>query len=111
MIFASCAFSLGISLIVKVVNLPPVVLALILGTAIGELLDIESRLRNVSVKLQGKLQMGKAETDEKSVEGLITLLVLFSASANVFIGSLCNEPCSSLNQFLIVGKFASMSNK
>lgn len=88
MIFASCAFSLGISLIVKVVNLPPVVLALILGTAIGELLDIESRLRNVSVKLQGKLQMGKAETDEKSVEGLITLLVLFSASANVFIGSL-----------------------
>ena len=37
MIFATCAFSLGINLIVKVVNLQPVVLALILGTAVGVL--------------------------------------------------------------------------
>ena len=88
MIFAACAFSLGTNLIVKVVNLPPVVLALILGTVIGELLDIEDRLRNVSKKLQAKLQTGKAKTDEKAVEGFITILVLFSASANVFIGSL-----------------------
>lgn len=88
MIFATCAFSLGTNLIVKVVNLPPVVLSLILGTAIGELLDIENRLRNVSVKLQAKMQKGKTKTDEASLEGFITLLVLFSASANVFIGSL-----------------------
>lgn len=88
MIFAACAFSLGTSLIVKVVNFPPVVLALILGTVIGELLDIENRLRNVSEKLQAKLKKGKAKIDEKAVEGFITILVLFSVSANVFIGSL-----------------------
>lgn len=88
MVFGSCALALGVNLLVKVANLPPVVLALILGTTAGELLDIEGKLHNVAVKLQTKLQKGRGKIDERSIESFISLLVLFSASANLVIGSL-----------------------
>lgn len=88
MIFATCAFSLGINLIVKVVNLQPVVLALILGTAVGVLLDIEGKLHNAASKLQTIIQKGQTQLDEKAIESFITILVLFSSSANLLIGSL-----------------------
>jgi uncharacterized membrane protein YqgA involved in biofilm formation len=87
-IFSVCAMALGITLIVGVKNLPPVVLALILGTAIGEVLDIEEKLHGLTEKLQNKLEKGRAKSDEKAVEGFITLLVLFSMSAGFIIGSL-----------------------
>lgn len=101
MIFAICGFSMGITLIVKVVNLPPVVLSLILGTAIGTFLDIEGGLRKVSIKLQEKMQKGKAENSDKSIEGFITLLVLFSAGTNLIIGSLY-EGMTGDNLLLII---------
>lgn len=88
LIFATCALALGVTLVVQVVNLEPVVLALILGTAIGEVLDIENRLHTISVKLQTRLQRETARTDEKSIESFINLLVLFSINAGCIIGAL-----------------------
>lgn len=88
-IFATCALALGVTLIVQVVNLEPVVLALILGTAIGELLGIEDRLNTICSKLQTRLHRDKARThEERATDGLINLLVLFSLNAGCIVGAL-----------------------
>ncbi|MCR4402312.1 MAG: DUF554 domain-containing protein [Firmicutes bacterium] len=87
-IFATCALALGITLIVKVINIEPVVLALILGTAVGERLGIEDYLNTISMRLQRRLQSGATRLDEKAVEDFVTLLVLFSANAGCIIGAL-----------------------
>lgn len=87
-IFSACALALGVTLIVGVKNLPPVVLSLILGTAIGELLDIEEKLHRFTLKLQNKIEKGMANSNEKTIENFITLLVLFSMNAGCVIGAL-----------------------
>ena len=43
-IFGGCAIALGAVYVVKVVNLPPIILALILGTVIGQSFNIEDSL-------------------------------------------------------------------
>lgn len=87
-IFSACALALGVTLIVGVENLPPVVLSLILGTAIGELLDIEEKLHKFTLKLQNNIEKGMANSNEKAIENFITLLVLFSMNAGCVIGAL-----------------------
>lgn len=87
-IFGGCGLALGITFIVKVVNLPPIILALIIGTIIGQSLDIENKLTIFSEKLQTKLQKGEREIDEKIIERFVTLLVLFSAGNGIILGSL-----------------------
>jgi hypothetical protein len=87
-IFGGCGLALGITFIVKVVNLPPVILALIIGTIIGQSLNIEDKLTNLSKRLQTKLQKGSKEVDEKTIGRFVTLLVLFSAGNGIILGSL-----------------------
>ena len=75
--------ALGITLR-KVKNLLPVVLALILGTAIGEVLDIEEKLHGLTEKLQNKLEKGWQKVMRKRSKVFLTLLVLFSMSAGFY---------------------------
>jgi len=87
-IFGGCGLALGITFIVKVVNLPPVILALILGTIIGQMLNIEDKVINFSMKLQTVLQKGEKKVDKEKISHFVTLLILFSASNGIILGSL-----------------------
>ncbi|HOQ75395.1 MAG TPA: DUF554 domain-containing protein [Thermoclostridium sp.] len=100
-VFAGCALALGITLVIEVKNLAPVVLAIIVGTAIGELLRIEDRLHNMTVILQNRIVKGRSSIDEKAVNGFLTLLVLFSFSAGGIFGAL-QEGMTGDNTFLMV---------
>lgn len=86
-IFGGCAIALGAVYVVKVANLPPIILALILGTIIGQTFNIEDKLISLSKKLQIKLTGESGEIDGQIIERFVVLLVLFSASSTVIMGS------------------------
>lgn len=86
MIFAISAAALGITLICKVINLSAVILSLILGTALGELVGIDSLIRKGVKKIETKLPANK---DDDSNDGvLMTLVMLFCFSATGSFGAM-----------------------
>ena len=96
-----CGMALGITLIVKVQNLAPVILSIAIGTAIGELTDIEGKLQSVAVKLHSKLQKGKSAMDERAISNFLTVLILFCASCTGIFGAL-NESLTGDHSVLII---------
>lgn len=93
-----CAcMAIGISLIVKVSFLPAVILALLIGTIIGEFLSIEDGINNLSLKLKNLIDRPKKNSNSSTnasvphndfVNKFVTLLVLFCASGMGIFGSL-----------------------
>lgn len=92
MIFAISSMAMGICSIVRVENLPPVVLATILGTMIGELIRIERGIVWLSGKLQQPIAklLGQNEQLNKDtfMVNFISLVVLFCASGTGIFGAL-----------------------
>ena len=86
MIFAISAAALGITLICNVNNLSAVILSLILGTAFGELVGIDSLIRKGVKALEMKLP---TESGNDSNDGvLMTLVMLFCFSATGSFGAM-----------------------
>ncbi len=93
LMFAIVAMSMGIVMIVKVDQLPPVILALMTGTIIGEILHIEALVNTGAGKIQAgieKLLPGTSADHEKEkhLEKYIALVVLFSFSGTGIFGAL-----------------------
>lgn len=90
--FALAAIAIGISMIVKVDNLPVVVMALILGTGIGELCYLEAGVSKSATFIQRKLKrflpIPKELSQADFSHQFTALIVLFSASALGVIGAL-----------------------
>lgn len=92
MIFGVSSISMGVSAIVKVTNLPPVILAVILGVIIGELCHLEDLISKGAQKLKGPISR-ICKTDSKSDDEVfmtkfISIIVLFCASGTGIFGSL-----------------------
>ena len=89
LIFGLCSFSMGISTIVLMENMPAVVLSVILGTIIGILLRLNERIRkggaamNKIISRSNSKEMGSDDMNE-----LITIIVLFCASGTGIYGSI-----------------------
>jgi len=79
------AITIGISAIIKLETIPVVVLSLVIGSAIGELLDIDKNLLKAVRKLQ---RFPAASMDSEQQETFITLLVLFGTSGTGIFGAL-----------------------
>ncbi len=84
-IFGLICFALGITLIVGVHALVPVALALIIGTAIGEILNLENRISSLLNKVQNKLS---GESGQDKVNGVLTLVPLFCFSTTIIVGGM-----------------------
>lgn len=109
MISGLVSMGLGITMITRVQTLPAVVLALLLGTVIGELLQIE---RGV-LYLAGKARSGiekvfpppKTSIDHNEfIEKFVAVLVLFSVSGTGIFGAF-QEGISGDPSLLIVKSF------
>ncbi len=89
-LFGVIALCLGISLMIQVHSLSVVALALILGTIIGELLQIQKGLDGLSVSLNNRIRKGREAKEEnaKTVADYISMLVLFCASGTGIFGVL-----------------------
>lgn len=92
LIFGICSCSMGISTIVKMQTLPALVFAIIIGTAIGELIYLEKGIawgarkfeKPIAAVFPNKSLVGAEEYMEK----LIGIIVLFVASGTGIFGAL-----------------------
>jgi len=80
MIFGCCSMGMGIASIVLMQNMPAVIFALIIGTALGLVLRLGERIQSAASALLGK-------TDDRTAL-LVTAIVLFCASGTGIYGSI-----------------------
>ena len=92
MTFGICAMTMGIVSIVLLRNMPPVILAVVLGALIGSALRLSERLRNGAAKIVSGLirAPGEADGGQESGDGslIVTAIVLFCVSGSGIYGSL-----------------------
>lgn len=84
-IFGLSAITIGITLIIKLESLSAVILAMIVGTVIGELLNLEENLLNGLKKMESKLPFS---LDEKQLDVLISMIILFCFSGTGVFGTM-----------------------
>lgn len=91
-IFGICSISMGIISIVKINNLPPVILAVIVGTLLGEITHLEVKVSNIIGKLKtpiAKIFKYNSDVDEEIfMSKFISVAVLFCASGTGIFGAL-----------------------
>lgn len=83
-VFGFCAMGMGIISIVKIKNMPAVIFAVIIGTLIGTLLNLDGLIRKGTQKAVGALNLSLGEDTGL----MITAIVLFCASGTGIYGSL-----------------------
>lgn len=92
MVFGCASMGLGVAMIVKVKLLAPVVLAIVLGSLIGELIHLESGIQKVagmSRKLVEKItKPSDSMSQDEFLDKFVALLVLFSVSGTGIYGSM-----------------------
>lgn len=93
MTFGAASMALGINSVVKVSMLPPVILALLIGSALGELLKIETGIERIALRINGPIQRifpQERNEEEKALflQNFVSILILFSASGTGVFGAL-----------------------
>lgn len=92
LVFGVCSMTLGVNSITKMQQLPPVILAVVLGTLLGELLRLEFWISRAAVSVQRPLQKfyreGMGEHAEEFMTEFISIVVLFCASGTGIFGAL-----------------------
>jgi len=83
-LFGICSMGIGISSVIRMQNMPAVVLALILGTALGVLMHLGVALERVGRWMAGRFPGGGAA--DRGL--LVTAIVLFCASGTGIYGSI-----------------------
>jgi len=90
LIFGVASMAMGINSIVKMKLLPVVVFAVILGTAIGELIYLEKGIGVLAGKARGPVEkLFKSQSDDPDfLTQFISIVVLFCASGTGIFGAL-----------------------
>jgi len=106
LLFGLSSLGLGVAMIVKVNYFPAVVLALLLGTIIGELLHIEASVTRLASRTRGFIDKFADPADaklshEEHSEKFVGLMVLFCASATGIFGAM-NEGMTGDTSLLVV---------
>ena len=90
-----CTIAIGISGVIKGQNQLVMILALVLGTIVGTLIDIDKRLESLGNKLSKKTNSREATFSQ----GFVTASLLFCVGAMTIVGSM-NAGISGDNQML-----------
>lgn len=93
MMFGVCAMGMGISAIVLMENMPAVIFAIILGTALGVLVHLGEKINTAAVGMQKIIlkfiKSGNANVSEEEFTAtLVTIIVLFCASGTGIYGAI-----------------------
>lgn len=109
MTFGCAAIGIGVALITKIHTIPAVVLALLIGSLIGELLKLERGIEKLSLKLRLFFDKPNAKqplitSHEDFIEKYVALVVLFCASGMGIFGAL-TEGISADPSLLIAKAF------
>ena len=95
-----CVLGIGISSMIKTNNTLCVIICMVIGTLIGEALNIEKRMDSIGEVLRRKLIKG--EGNNRFVEGFVTASVLFCVGAMAINGSM--EAGMNGNYDIIISK-------
>jgi uncharacterized membrane protein YqgA involved in biofilm formation len=109
MVFGVASMGLGIAMIVKVKFLPAVILALLLGTLIGELCHLETGVQRLAAHAKGFIERfakpaDSSLTQDQFLEKFVAILVLFCASGTGIFGAM-NEGMTGDYSLLMVKSF------
>lgn len=93
MIFGACSMGMGIASIVLMENMPAVIFAIIIGTAIGLVIHLGNYINQVAKKLHNMLSvlLGRSDSafsDTEFTATYVTAIVLFCASGTGIYGVL-----------------------
>lgn len=92
-VFGIAAIGIGITSLVKIHSLPAVVLALVLGALIGELADLDSKVKSLFQRVLGKLKFKISGDEESYMRFYLIVAVTFCASGTNIFGAI-NEGIS-----------------
>ena len=81
------AMTMGIVLVLKVKNLSPVILSLLVGGVLGEALQLEKRVNGLVIRITEKVLKGEA-MGEAHLMQIATVMVLFCFSGTGWYGAL-----------------------
>ena len=90
-IFGVASMAIGINLIVKLHSLPSIVLSVILGTFIGEMIDLEHWMEVFTVKIKlfiEKISGKNSSEDDMFIQKYVSLVVLFCTGSTGILGSM-----------------------
>lgn len=109
LVFGLTSMGLGIVMLTKVKLLPAVVLAMLIGTLIGEIFDLEEKIKHVANLLKTGIEKAlpkpNSTIDQNDyIEAFISVLILFSVSGTGVFGSM-NEGITGDPTLLIVKAF------
>lgn len=85
---ALCIIIIGAQMAVKTNNIVIVIFALVLGSVLGELADIEAWMSRLGEKMGAKLGGGDATVAAKIAEGFVSASILFCSGAMAILGSI-----------------------
>lgn len=92
LIFGVCSMSMGINNIVKLENLPPVILSVIIGVIIGQWIHLEEKIALAAEKLKTPIakifHTQNTKDEEQFINKFISIVVLFCASGTGIFGAL-----------------------
>ncbi|MFT4079134.1 DUF554 domain-containing protein [Rhodomicrobium lacus] len=105
MTFGVASMALGIALIVKIKFIPAVILALLLGSLIGELISLEAGIQKFAAKARRLIDAitparSNGVSHEEFLDKFVALTVLFCASGTGIFGSM-NEGMTNDPSLLI----------
>ena len=106
LVFGIIAMGLGAVMIVKVKQLPPVTISLLIGTILGELIRLEDGVQKLASKTRALMERMLPSPDngmghEEFLESFVSMLVLFCVSGMGIFGSM-NEGMTGDFSMLLV---------
>ncbi|AJA47183.1 hypothetical protein CPAST_c10830 [Clostridium pasteurianum DSM 525 = ATCC 6013] len=107
--FGAASMAMGINLIMKMHTMPAVILALILGSAIGELIKLEKGIEWCAERVRKPVERifsskGNIDNQKEFMEKFVGIVVLFCASGTGIFGAL-NEGMTGDHSVLIAKSF------
>ncbi len=92
MVFGCASMGLGVAMVVKVHSLPPMVLALVLGSLIGELVQLETGIQKVAGAARKLIEKfvtpSGSLSQEEFMEKFVAIMVLFCMSGTGIYGAM-----------------------
>ncbi len=96
---ALCVFIIGIQMAMKTDNIIIVIISLVIGSIIGEIIDIEEGMNGLGAWLGSKLSKESGSTAGQIAEGFVNSSILFCTGAMAIVGSIqdgLSGDCSTL---------------
>ena len=109
LLFGLCSMAMGVTLIAKVQSMPAMVLAVLLGTILGELILLENGINHLASQAKNVIEkvfpnQSSDQSHDEFLQKFVGLMILFSFSGTGIFGSM-NEGITGDSSILVVKAF------